>query len=59
MGKRGPAKITLEIAEAIKNDPRKEMVVGMIYGVSQSQVSRIKRGQNWPEARIRKENGHG
>lgn len=47
-GSKNPrAKITEEIASAIKADPRKIAVVATHYGVSQSSVSQIKTGKSW------------
>lgn len=43
-------KLNREQAEAIRRDPRTGQAIARDYGVSQSHVSRIKRGVNWADA---------
>lgn len=49
--KAGPARITEEVAKAILWDFRTQREISEAYGVSQGQVSRIKRGENWKHIR--------
>lgn len=43
----GRAKVTEEQAIAIRADNRSQSVIAQAYGIGQSSVSRIKRGENW------------
>jgi hypothetical protein len=40
-------KLTLEEANAIRADPRSQSKVAADYGITQSMVSKIKRGETW------------
>lgn len=41
------AKLTADQATAIRLDPRSQTAIARAYGISQGQVSRIKRGTKW------------
>ena len=47
--KRGSIKLTKAEVEAIKSDKRKQRIIADCYGITQSMVSRIKRGNRWHE----------
>jgi len=45
--KRGGIKLSKEQVNSIKSDGRKQRVIAEEYGITQSMVSRIKRGNRW------------
>lgn len=45
--RRASAKLTPEQVQAIRDDPRYQTVIAQEYGISQSTVSEIKRGETW------------
>lgn len=49
------AKLTPEQVEAIRSDPRSQRVIGEAYGVTQTNVSAIKRGVTWSPSTNRSE----
>jgi predicted XRE-type DNA-binding protein len=44
---RARSRLTPEIVEAIRNDPRPQRVIAEAYGTTQPTVSHIKRGHTW------------
>ena len=48
----GRAKVTEEQVAAIRADPRSQETIAREYGISQSSVSRLKRGETWRSATI-------
>jgi hypothetical protein len=51
----GRSKITDEIAAEIKNSPLSQVKLAKIYGLNQSTIGQIKRGQNWKHVKSRRE----
>lgn len=47
--KRAASRITPEMVQAIRDDPRKQREIAQAYGVSQTSVSQIKRGARWAD----------
>lgn len=45
--RRSRAKLTPEQAQMIRDDPRAQRVIAAEYGITQTTVSRIKRGEMW------------
>lgn len=43
----GMTKLTIEQVTAIKQDSRKQIEIAQAFGIGQSHVSRIKRGESW------------
>lgn len=43
----GCSKLTTEQALAIKSDPRRHRIIAKAYGIDQSSVTKLKRGQRW------------
>lgn len=49
MTQRGRSRLTIEDVAAIKEDTRPQRLIAQIYGISQTTVSSIKRGESWQD----------